>query len=361
MDGVDAALVRLGERPELLRALCLPYPDDLRQQIEAAADPDARLSLSALAKLDVQVGLHFADAAQAVLREAGVPAGEVRAIGSHGQTVAHYPEPPHPSSLQIGDANIIAERTGITTVADFRRRDLAVGGQGAPLVPAFHHAVLQSAGETRAVVNIGGMANVTVLAAEGTAASGFDTGPGNALLDAWSARHLRQAVDEGGRWGAGGQVLQPLLQGMRSDPYFQRRPPKSTGREYFNIRWLEARLTEAGQTGAAPQDVQATLAQLTADTIAEAVRGQAEGAVRVIVCGGGVHNRDLMARLAAAVPCPVESSAAYGVDPDWMEAMAFAWLAARRLAGETGNLPTVTGAKGAAVLGAVYPGRDFSG
>ena len=357
MDGVDAALVRFNDRPILLHALCLPYPEPLRQRILQVADPATLVSVRELGQLDVQIGRHFADAAEALLQAAKADRRQVVAIGSHGQTVGHYPEDEFPSTLQIGDPNVIAENTGIVTVADLRRRDLAVGGQGAPLVPAFHRAVLQTQDETRVVVNIGGMANITVLHAHGGPAPAFDTGPGNALLDAWSQTHLHQPLDENGRWSATGRVLDDLLGALLADPYFQRPPPKSTGREYFNRSWLERALEQTGLRDAQPRDVQATLCQLTAQTIVDAARAQAPDAARLIVCGGGAHNRDLMDRLATAMsPQSVVSSAEYGIDPDWMEAMAFAWLAARRLSGAPGNLPAATGARKAVPLGAIYPG-----
>ncbi len=356
MDGVDAALVELGPEIRLLQALRLPYPPELRQRLIEIADPSARLALRELGSLDVQVGEHFAAAVEMLLADAGIARERVTAIGSHGQTVGHYPDDADPSTLQIGDPNIIAERTATVTVADFRRRDLAVGGQGAPLVPGFHRAVLQTSDETRIVANIGGIANITVLHADGRYTPAFDTGPGNTLLDAWSETHLHEPQDTGGKWSAGGTVNDSLLGRLLGDAYFSRPPPKSTGREYFNRRWLHAVLERHG-VNVDPQDVQATLCQLTARTLAEAARSQAPAAARLIVCGGGAHNADLMSRLAAALaPISVQSSIDFGIDPDWMEAMAFAWLAARRLCGKAGNLPSATGASKPVLLGAVFPG-----
>lgn len=359
MDGVDAALVRFDQnRIALVHALCEPYPESLRQRLGALADPAERVALQTLGELDVLVGRHFAAAADKLLEAAGIGSAQIRAIGSHGQTVGHYPSGDAPNTLQIGDPNTIAERTGLTTVADFRRRDMAAGGQGAPLVPAFHQHVLRSGDETRVVVNIGGIANLTVLEPRGEQVTAFDTGPGNGLLDAWVARHRQATLDEGGRWAAGGQVHPELLAHLLNDGYFRQPAPKSTGREYFNLHWLDAALRQATADDIPPRDVQATLAQLTAQTIADGVREHAPGAARLIICGGGAHNADLMARLAAtAAPATVEDSGAHGVDPDWMEAMAFAWLAARRLAGQPGNLPAATGARKAVLLGAVYPGN----
>lgn len=351
-DGIDAALVELTDRPRLLHSHSEPYPEALRRDLLDLADNQTPIPLSELGRLDHRVGTCFAEAVQRLLQEAGVAAAEVTAIGSHGQTVAHFPDGEHPFSLQIGDPSVIAERTGILTVADFRRADLAAGGQGAPLAPAFHAAVLRDPQHPRAVVNIGGMANVTLLPGGTGEAVGFDTGPGNALMDAWIQSRRGGRFDREGRWAASGTVHPGLLAALLEDDYFHRPPPKSTGREYFNLGWLQPHL-EGREV--ADEDVQATLAQLTVESIARAVRMHLPAASRLIVCGGGVHNAHLLERLTQALaPVPVVSSAEYGVDPDWVEAMAFAWLAARRLEGQPGNLPSVTGARHPALLGAVY-------
>ena len=273
------------------------------------------------------------------------------AIGSHGQTLRHEPYSEAPFTLQIGNPGIIAAGTGITTVADFRSADIALGGQGAPLAPAFHEWLLREPGALRAVVNIGGIANVTILPPGDGATTGFDTGPGNTLLDAWCREHRGQSFDESGAWAADGNVDQALLERLLGDPYFSAAPPKSTGFEYFNLGWLDA----AGVDNIPPVDVQATLAALTARTIGDAIRDAASDRCEVFVCGGGVHNDELMRLLAEELPgCRVQSTGAAGLDPDWVEAVAFAWLAKRRLASETGSLASVTGANRDSILGVIH-------
>jgi anhydro-N-acetylmuramic acid kinase len=252
--------------------------------------------------------------------------------------------------LQIGNPAIIAERTGITTVADFRRRDLAAGGQGAPLVPAFHEALFRSVERHRIVLNIGGIANITCLPSHpDETVTGFDTGPGNCLMDAWVRQQTGQAMDENGHFAARGEVSPALLERLLADDYFRQPPPKSTGTDYFSLDWLTARLPAEPIAAA---DVQATLLELTARSIAAAIDQRTQ---QVLVCGGGVHNPLLMQRLDELLPCPVVSTAVAGLSPDWVEAAAFAWLARQALAGQAGNLPAVTGAAGPRILGAIYP------
>jgi len=357
MDAVDAALVDLSAAtPHLVAAHSHPLPESLRQPLLSLCRPGGTDELHQAARLDVAVGRLFADAADALLRKAGVETAAVRAIGSHGQTLRHQPTGDLPYTVQIGDPNTLAERTGITTVADFRRRDLAAGGQGAPLVPAFHAATLAQAGEDRVVLNIGGMANLTHLPGAGDApVSGFDTGPGNVLLDGWCQRVRGEAFDRDGAWAASGRVDENLLTALLAEDYFGRPPPKSTGREEFNLDWLDAVLNGREIDAA---DVQATLAEFTARSAAAAIRDACPACIRVMVCGGGAHNGDLLTRLAAQLPgVSVETTASHGIDPDWVEAMAFAWLARETLAGRPGNLPAVTGARRPLVLGGIYPGR----
>jgi len=276
----------------------------------------------------------------------------VRALGSHGQTIRHRPHADPPFTWQLGDGNVIAERSGIDTVADFRRRDVAAGGHGAPLMPAFHAALLGSLQEDRAVLNLGGIGNFTLLPRVGDV-RGFDTGPANALMDAWCERHTGRAYDAGGAFAASGHADAALLARLLADPWFALAPPKSTGREQFHLDWLQARM---GEATISPADVQATLLELTARTVADALQLTQPATRRVLVCGGGVHNAVLMARLAAHLPqAVVESTATHGLDPDYVEAMGFAWLARETLAGRSGNLPAVTGAVGRRVLGVVYP------
>ncbi|MEO8161714.1 MAG: anhydro-N-acetylmuramic acid kinase, partial [Arenimonas sp.] len=314
-----------------------------------------RVDLDELGELDTRLGQAFAHASNALLREAGVEAKRVRAIGSHGQTLRHRPQGEAPFTLQLGDANVIAESTGIDTVADFRRRDVAAGGQGAPLVPAFHAATLANAAEDRAVLNLGGIANLTLLPVHG-AVRGFDTGPGNGLMDAWCLRHRGEPFDRAGAFAATGRVEKALLARLLDEPWLALPPPKSTGRDQFHLPWLEARL---GTTAIMPEDVQATLARFTARSVAEALRAQLPTCARVLVCGGGVHNPVLLAELRAALPgMVVESTGEHALDPDFVEAMAFAWLAREFLARRPGNLAAVTGARGARVLGALFPGAN---
>ena len=352
-DGIDAALVDFeDDQPRLLHGLTHPWPDELRREILAVAQGETQIDLDRLGRLDVAMGIGFADAARRLLREAAIAPERVRAIGSHGQTLRHRPDGDHPFTMQLGDASVIAERCGIDVVADFRRADVAAGGQGAPLLPAMHALLLGHAGQTRVVLNLGGIANITRLGADG-GVLGFDTGPANGLMDAWCLRQLGRAFDADGAFAASGSVDQRLLQRLLDDPYFALSPPKSTGREYFHLAWLQDRL---GDCSTAPADVQATLLELTVRSIADAIARHAPESSLVLACGGGVHNRLLMERLAARLaPMPLESTAVYGVDPDYLEAMAFAWLARQRLLHLPGNLPSVTGARGPRVLGAIYP------
>ncbi|MEP7043826.1 MAG: anhydro-N-acetylmuramic acid kinase [Dokdonella sp.] len=351
-DGIDAALVRFEPSLEVVAAATTPYPPALRDRLLALASTRAALPLDDYGALDVEIGLHFANAATALLDASNVDRRDVAAIGSHGQTVRHRPSGAFPFTLQIGDPSVIAERTGITTVADFRRADVAAGGQGAPLLPALHAAVFTNPAATRAILNLGGIANVTLLAPAG-GVLGFDTGPANCLLDAWAQRHRGTPRDDDGAWARGGRIDAALLARLLDDAYFAAPPPKSTGREYFNLDWLQPRLREA--TDAA--SVQATLLALSARSIADALRAQTSGAFEVYACGGGVHNAALMDALRGELPgTKVASTAQLGLDPDFVEAVGFAWLARERLAGRPGNLPAVTGARGLRRLGAIYAG-----
>lgn len=364
-DGIDAALVRFGDadasspdtsRCELLLGNTYPWDTAIRARLVALGQGGNAHSIEELGTLDVQIAEAFAEAAVQLLGQAGVTADQVRALGSHGQTVRHRPaganlDDRHPFTWQFGDGNIIAERSGIATVADFRRRDVAAGGQGAPLVPAFHAALLHCADEDRAVLNLGGIANFTLLPAVGDV-RGFDTGPANALMDAWCERHRGQPFDAGGAFAAQGEIDPALLSRLLDDPWFALASPKSTGREQFHLDWVQSRLS--GDESA--EDVQATLLELTATTIIDALRTQQPSTRRLLACGGGVRNTRLLARIAAQLPgVVVESTAAHGLDPDFVEAMAFAWLARQTLAGLPGNVPSVTGARGSRVLGVVYP------
>ncbi|MDQ3288856.1 MAG: anhydro-N-acetylmuramic acid kinase [Pseudomonadota bacterium] len=364
-DGIDAAFVEFSAAGCSLRlGRTYPWDSGLRKRLVALGQGGAAQSIEELGTLDVRIGEAFAAAAMSLIDELGARASEVLAIGSHGQTVRHRPagavgDGQYPFTWQLGDAAVIAERCRITTVADFRRRDVAAGGHGAPLVPAFHAAMLQSPDEDRAVLNLGGIGNFTLLprsaCTEPQLVRGFDTGPANALMDAWCERHQSRSFDADGAFAASGRVDAALLLRLLDEPWFALPPPKSTGREQFHLAWLEARLTGSES----PEDVQATLLELSAVTVANLLQSQQPQTRRVLACGGGVRNTRLMARIAALVPqAQLESTAGYGLDPDFLEAMAFAWLARQTLAGLPGNLPAVTGARGPRVLGAIHLSAD---
>lgn len=350
VDGIDAALVKIDEgRLELLAHHSESMPQELQSSIQAISQAGGN-EIERLGVLDRQLGKLFSCTVQALLHRESLSADDITAIGSHGQTIRHRPPSTQPAdeafTLQIADPNTIAEHTGITTVADFRRRDIAAGGEGAPLAPAFHHAMFRADHCDRAIVNIGGIANVTLLNNEPTI--GFDTGPGNTLMDGWCRRHLEQEFDEDGHWAATGRVEQELLAGLLSHPYLSAPIPKSTGKEVFNLGLLEAFPLNSYQA----QDVQATLAEFTAQTIANALP-QAIG--EIYLCGGGAHNGYLRSRLEAHLPGrKIAATDSLGIPPDWVEAAAFAWLAAQTLEGRAGNMPSVTGAVGERVLGAIY-------
>lgn len=355
MDAVDAVFARFtDDKPLLLAKHHQPLPSALRAELLSLGQPGFD-ELNRAARLDSSLARLFAEAVNVLLEKSGVSAHQIRAIGSHGQTIRHVPEGSEPFTVQIGNPNLIAELTGITTVADFRRRDMAAGGQGAPLAPAFHTAFFRHPDEYRSIVNLGGMANITILPRDPQQpVTGFDTGPGNALLDTWAQKHLETPMDRNGAWGSQGQVVPDLLACFLADPYFRLPPPKSTGREHFNLAWLENCLAGQGKP-AHPADVQATLVELTARSIADAITNVAGETQRVLVCGGGVHNKALLKNLSIQFSgTPVESTLVHGIDPDYVEAMGFAWLAKRTLDNKPGNLPKVTGARGLRILGGIY-------
>jgi anhydro-N-acetylmuramic acid kinase len=355
LDGVDGVLADFSPRTPLVIAhASAEFPPALRSELMAlnTSGPDelhrAWLAGNGLMRVYAQV-------VRALLAEAHVDAADVRAIGAHGQTVRHRPGQYDGTgyTIQLGQPALLAELTGIDVVADFRSRDVAAGGQGAPLAPFFHRAMFARPGETVGVLNIGGISNLSLLRADGSLL-GFDCGPGNALMDGWCARHTGAAFDDDGRWAAQGQVLDPLLHALLAEPYFRQPPPKSTGRDLFNESWLANRLQGFG--GAAPADVQATLAELTAACCSADVERHEPGLGRLIVCGGGALNGHLMRRLAGRLPgTEVASSAAAGLPPLQVEAMAFAWLGRKAVRREKLDLTSTTGAQGARVLGAVYP------
>jgi anhydro-N-acetylmuramic acid kinase len=355
MDGIDAAIVRLGDRScELVAGACTDYPDSVRENLLRLRRNPQHCSVDDIGQLDTAVGESFADATNRIIESSGIPREEIAAIGSHGQTVRHQPNTDPRYTLQIGDPSTIAARTGIAVVADFRRADMAVGGQGAPLAPAFHKWLFGSSRRFRAVINIGGIANITVLPANDKDVIGFDTGPGNTLLDAWIKQSLGDDMDDRGVWAAGGTVNVRLLDELLQDDYFAAQAPKSTGFEYFNLAWLERGLAKAGDS-LSSRDVQATLAELSARTIADAVLQHAPHTTELFVCGGGYLNRDLITRIERNLPeVDVRSTDEKGIEPAWIEAAAFAWLARCRLEGLPGNLPTVTGAAKRALLGGIF-------
>ena len=349
LDGVDAVLVDLaGSRPRPMGHAHRSFDPALRAAL-LALNAGAHGELERAALCANELARTYAGAIADLLAAASMDRRQLQAIGCHGQTVRHRPDAGY--TVQIGNAALLAELTGARVVADFRSRDVAAGGQGAPLAPAFHAVMFAHDAEDRVVLNLGGMANLSWLPARGGAA-GFDTGPGNCLMDLWAQQHLGRPQDDNGAWAAGARVDAALLSALLAEPYFALPPPKSTGRDLFNAGWLNRTLPPEAD----PQVVQATLLELTALSVAQAIRGHYPGARRLIVCGGGVGNGALMARLANLLsPVPVDSSARHGIPPAQVEAAAFAWLAQQALQGRPGNLPAVTGARGARVLGAIYP------
>ena len=356
LDAVDCALIDAGgQRPKLLDALSEPWPTPLRQTLLDLCHAP-QVSLRELGSTDIAVGRFFATTVQGLLARNGLAPEKIRAIGSHGQTVWHAPPQDAqglPFSLQLGDPNTIAELTGITTVADFRRRDMAAGGQGAPLVPALHREWFQSRSRDRIVLNLGGIANITWLPKSGSRVLGMDTGPASVLLDGWIQRHRDVRFDAGGAWAASAQLDEELLHLLLAEPYFMRPAPKSTGRELFNLAWLDARLAQLGRP-VPPENVQATLLALSVETISREVEQLSDDG-DVIVCGGGAGNTAMLQLLAARLPdFKVETSAAYDIDPDFVEAAAFAWFASRTLAGKSIAFEAFTGAAHPVIAGGIY-------
>jgi len=350
LDGLDFALVEQDDRPRLLGTYYIPMPDDLRAELLGlcSSGPDELARAGIAEQKWVRLA---AQGVLALLDQQKVLAGEIRAIGSHGQTIRH--EPARGFTVQIGNPALLAELTGITVVSDFRKRDIAAGGQGAPLVPAFHEALFDDNKDYRAVLNVGGFSNLSLIEID-KPVSGFDSGPGNVLLDAWIQAQRGLSYDKDGAWGESGTVNADLLKSMLSDQFFQTKGPKSTGREVFNLGWVHHHMFQLPTLK--PEDVQATLLEVTALSITESLQSAQAQTKELLVCGGGAHNKALMKRLAALLPnTKVSSTAEFGVDPDWVEAMAFAWLAHCALESVPANRPSVTGAEGLRVLGAIYP------
>ncbi len=352
MDGIDAVLVSFQNNSvQIHTSRTAPYPDPVRHRLLAAsqnqADPDE------IGELDTLVGTLFAQVADEVISASGFNPAAIRGIGSHGQTLRHQPSGPAPFSIQIGNPSVVSEATGITTVADFRRRDMAAGGQGAPLVPAFHKAFFSSETENRCILNLGGIANITWLPASGNLpATGFDTGPANALMDAWCLDQTGLPFDSDGHWASEGHVNQDLLNDMLSDAYFAKAPPKSTGKERFNLEWVKTLVSR--HPDIATEDIQRTLLQLTVASVVKQL--PQTGDLGIYVCGGGARNPLLMSELGKALPqARLTLTSELGVDPQMVEPVAFAWLAKQAIEGKPGNLPDVTGAAGPRILGAIYP------
>lgn len=348
LDGVDAVLVDLAQsNPQLIAKHYLPFGDALKNDLLALHLPSHN-ELHHAQLVGNQLAHLYAQSISPLLAQTQLSAEQITAIGCHGQTIRHCPE--HGYTLQIGNAALLAELTGITVVSDFRSRDIAAGGQGAPLVPAFHDKVLRHPDIHRVIVNIGGISNLTSLAPD-AATSGFDCGPGNLLMNAWCMQHRGKDYDDNGAWAASGKVLPALLEQMLAEPFFALPPPKSSGRDLFNMAWLDKKLSNSEKA----EDVQATLLELTCQTIAQAIQKYCTGATEIYLCGGGAHNQALRNRLIALLPgSTVQTTDTLGVDGDFLEAIAFAWLAQQTLLGQPANLPLVTGARHPCILGAIY-------
>lgn len=355
MDAVDCALVSFeNNETKLIDYAQYPLDDETRKRVRSV---DAKIDTDEVNKLDIHLGHLFANASNALIKKANIMPDGITAIGSHGQTILHEPNAPEPFSLQIGNAHIIAQETGILTVADFRNMDIAVGGQGAPLAPAFHEFQFRHTDKNRIILNIGGIANITILPADiNFPVTGFDTGPGNALMDDWARQHLNLDMDKDGEWACSGHINQTLLNRMHNDEYFKKLPPKSTGVEYFNLDWLDRFFSLLS-----PEDIQATLLALSAETITDALQKHTTNTDELLVCGGGIHNKALMHAIREQLPkCNVVSTSEYGFDPDCIEAVTFAWLAKRRIENKPGNLPSVTGASQAVLLGTIYEVQEIN-
>ncbi|MCT8844784.1 anhydro-N-acetylmuramic acid kinase [Glaesserella parasuis] len=355
LDGVDLALVNFSQTPKLIAADFTPMPDTLRVALSQLVKK-GETSLQTLGELDHQLALLYTDSIQWFLAKHQLNADDIVAVGCHGQTVWHSPKGQYPFTMQIGDMNLLAARTGITTVGDFRRRDMAFGGQGAPLVPAFHQAVFSSPERLTVVLNIGGISNISVLNPN-QQTIGYDVGAGNTLLDIWIEKHLGKRYDANGEWARTGKIHSALLALLLDEPFFQLPPPKSTGRELFNLEWLEHKLTQIEPLPA--EDVQATLVEFTVQSIVQALR-QIENPNAyhsvLLVCGGGAKNPLIMERLQThLIDWQVSTTTEYGLDVDYVEAAAFAWLAYQRIHNLPANLPSVTGATQEVSLGAIFP------
>ena len=350
MDGIDAVLADCSDvTPAIMATHSEPIPTELKSRLGKLVDQGEKAPVAELMACHQALANPFTKAVNHLLQLSNLTGDEIEAIGLHGQTVLHQPDAESPFTLQLGDANRLAANTGITTVFDFRSADLVAGGQGAPLAPLLHRQLFLSETETRGILNLGGIANLTVLNPAG-GVSGWDTGPANCLMDRWIQQHQEQAFDANGDWAASGTADEALIERMLSDPYFSAAPPKSTGTDYFNSAWTETLL---GECSSAPVDIQRSFLELTVRTVAEAVHSQTN-LQRLLVCGGGAHNRFLMMEIQRVLPdLPVESTASYGVDPDWVEGLLFAWLASERLLKHKIDTGPVTGASYPVLLGSI--------
>ncbi|MCW8890430.1 MAG: anhydro-N-acetylmuramic acid kinase, partial [Sedimenticola sp.] len=354
MDGIDAVLVSFAAGQTSIKGhIYLPWAPSLREELRRLSQPGDN-EIDRLGCADIEVATQFSKAVLQLLNEACLDRSQIKAIGSHGQTIRHRPDARRPFTLQIGDPNLLAEQTGITVVADFRRRDMAAGGQGAPLAPAFHADRLHAPSEQRVILNLGGIANITILPKQlKDGVIGFDTGPANTLMDAWIMQCHQTTYDKGGEWAASGTLQPELLNLLLRDAYFTQAAPKSTGPERFNLSWLKQQCPDLNQYK--PEDIQATLLALTVETIASAIEHSTANCDRIICCGGGTQNSHLMQQLQHRLAdTPIETTSQYGISPDQIEATAFAWLAHQTLEGLNGNLPSVTGAAHPVILGGVY-------
>ena len=354
IDAMDGVLVDLSaSKPNLLATTSISLPDELKERLHKLSTPGGENEVFNLGLASRDIGDAASLAVNDLVKSTKLDRKTIAAVGFHGQTIRHHPE--HNFTLQIGDASRITEQTGITTVADFRSRDIAAGGQGAPLAPFFHQALCPDREDDTVILNIGGLANVTALSAvPDSTLKGFDTGPGNTLMDAWCRKHLQQPFDENGLWAGSGQVSSELLQSLLATPYFRQPPPKSTGRELFNPAWLQRQLQQFSSIR--PEDVQATLLALTVQSITLAINNYASATQKLYICGGGTRNSFLMNELQQALPSiHIDTTQALGIDPQWIEATAFAWLAMQTMEFKAIHLPSITGAAGNRILGAIYP------
>jgi len=353
MDGIDATLMNFQENKFLtVGTLKKNYPKELRSQLIFASKNWKKTNIDQLGRLDQWTGEIFRDAALEIIKKFNIKANQIAAIGSHGQTIRHQPKIENPFSMQIGDPNIIAYGTKITTVSDFRRKDLAAGGEGAPLTPIYHKAIFQNNKINRVVLNIGGISNVTILNKNSEEIIGFDTGPGNTLLDAWIREKLNKPFDKNGQWAKQGSINKTLLNSIMSDPYFDLVPPKSTGTEYFNLNWLNRFIEPKNITEV---DIQKTLTVFTSESIAQAIERFNPNTEEIILCGGGAKNICLYKEITNRLPkIKISQTNDYGIDSDYLEASAFAYLAKLTISKKTGNVKSVTGSKNQVILGGIY-------